>query len=479
MSALDSRIEKIARECEEAGASKWVVAKLVKELHSVEAESIEELRRKTIEILRKLDPKAATAYESFYRMRVLNSRLRIEQFDKGSIINSLLKETKISRNIAEQISYDVENRLKDTGIEIVQASMIRELVNAKLIEFGKPQIRNAYARVGMPVFDVKQKLLNGEEITNEQLLLEFTISQLPFELLLPYFKNEIFVADLAGFLVRDYAEVITIDTNSNSAKELVVELIKKALSRKTFLKTTLPINLLIAQHMYSRNDAADAIKLIDILLNFASTSIAFYTPQIFERRINRQAANKIANKILAEYNLPILVDNAFKLKLIEKKNLSTERIFLNCADYDYNLFGNGFYSHKNLITSLFALNLAKLVSEQSPIKKIKELLKNCEKLFRFKQKNAYYKLKKGCVGIAFYGIDKLAEEMQTTKKGLFSKLKRLLPNGFICVALPMDAAKRFSNRDAKLQNILHEVDSVEKLAEAINNKHELIRYIPR
>ena len=83
-------IEKIAKECEEANADKWTITRLVKKLSSEEATGIKNLRKRALEILQQLDPKAATVYASFQRMQVRTSSQLIEGFDRGNIIKSLL-----------------------------------------------------------------------------------------------------------------------------------------------------------------------------------------------------------------------------------------------------------------------------------------------------------------------------------------------------------------------------------------------------
>ncbi|MEI7429936.1 MAG: hypothetical protein WCL27_05725, partial [Betaproteobacteria bacterium] len=60
--------------------------------------------------------------------------------------------------MAEKITTEVENQIKDSKIEFLTPSLIRELVNAKLISYGFPLVRDNYTRAGEPVHDIAQKL---------------------------------------------------------------------------------------------------------------------------------------------------------------------------------------------------------------------------------------------------------------------------------------------------------------------------------
>ena len=109
-------------------------------------------------MLKELDPSSAAIYERFSKMKVYLSSEKIAPFNRGHIITSLLKETNVSRTAAEKITIEVENQIKDTKINFLTPSIIRELVNAKLISYGLENVRNNYARMGEAVKDVEKKI---------------------------------------------------------------------------------------------------------------------------------------------------------------------------------------------------------------------------------------------------------------------------------------------------------------------------------
>src|SRR3989344_6339276 len=78
----------IAFECQESGATKWQVMKIIKELEGEEG-SDSHLKRKAAEILEKLNPEAAKTFLSFEKLKVYTSAEKREPFDRGNIIRSL------------------------------------------------------------------------------------------------------------------------------------------------------------------------------------------------------------------------------------------------------------------------------------------------------------------------------------------------------------------------------------------------------
>jgi len=86
-----------------------------------------------------------------------------EQFsgwDRQRIIDALIKETEVDVVTAQKISREVEEIIASSHISMVTSPLIRELVNAKLVEMGLEQERKRHTRLGMPLYDVDQLILN-------------------------------------------------------------------------------------------------------------------------------------------------------------------------------------------------------------------------------------------------------------------------------------------------------------------------------
>jgi len=80
----------------------------------------------------------------------------MDGWDRGKIVDALLRETFIDEGTAEEISLEVENEIRRSGIKVITAPLIREMVNAKLLERGLESERRLHTRLGVPLYDVDQ-----------------------------------------------------------------------------------------------------------------------------------------------------------------------------------------------------------------------------------------------------------------------------------------------------------------------------------
>ncbi len=96
---------------------------------------------------------------------VRTSGEEIARWDRRRIVDALLRETDIDTETAEAVSREVEKQIVASGIAVLTASLIRELVDAKLIERGLEQARKMHARLGFPLYDVRQ-LISHENKEN-------------------------------------------------------------------------------------------------------------------------------------------------------------------------------------------------------------------------------------------------------------------------------------------------------------------------
>jgi ribonucleoside-triphosphate reductase len=80
-------------------------------------------------------------------------------WNRQKIVDALVRETYIDVDTAEQISREVQDIIT-SKITWVTAPLIRELVNAKLIERGLEKARKMHTRLGVPLYDVDQLILH-------------------------------------------------------------------------------------------------------------------------------------------------------------------------------------------------------------------------------------------------------------------------------------------------------------------------------
>ena len=87
-------------------------------------------------------------------MLVRTSHFTLEEFDQNKIANSLIKEAKVPAELAQKAAKEAEKRLLKSKTKYITAALIREMVNAILVEKGFEDYRHKLTRVGMPVHEV-------------------------------------------------------------------------------------------------------------------------------------------------------------------------------------------------------------------------------------------------------------------------------------------------------------------------------------
>jgi anaerobic ribonucleoside-triphosphate reductase len=87
---------------------------------------------------------------------VRTSRLAMEEFDRNKIVESLVKEANVPITQAQKIARETEKRLLEFKTKYLTAPLIREIVNAILLEKGFEEYRHKLTRLGLPVYDVNQ-----------------------------------------------------------------------------------------------------------------------------------------------------------------------------------------------------------------------------------------------------------------------------------------------------------------------------------
>ena len=85
---------------------------------------------------------------------VRTSRFALEDFDTNKIVDSLIKEAGMPVDSAQKIAKEAERRLVKSKTKYLTAPLIREVVNAILIEKGLEEYRHKLTRLGLPVHDV-------------------------------------------------------------------------------------------------------------------------------------------------------------------------------------------------------------------------------------------------------------------------------------------------------------------------------------
>ena len=136
------------------------------------------------------------------KMYVRTSHESIEEFNSHKIIQSLVREGSLPLELAQKITEEVENRIYKYQITYLTGTLIREMVNSVLLEHGHEEYRNKLARLGMPVFEVKEMISNVDNIDNGAEGLLFKTGQTVFaeHLILNLLPKDVADSHLSGDL---------------------------------------------------------------------------------------------------------------------------------------------------------------------------------------------------------------------------------------------------------------------------------------
>jgi anaerobic ribonucleoside-triphosphate reductase len=81
-------------------------------------------------------------------------------WNRQRIVDALVREACVDPATAEEISKEVQEQIVASKTTVITAPLIRELVNARLIERGLEKARKMHTRLGVPLYDVDQFILH-------------------------------------------------------------------------------------------------------------------------------------------------------------------------------------------------------------------------------------------------------------------------------------------------------------------------------
>jgi ribonucleoside-triphosphate reductase len=143
------------------------------------------------------------------------SRFALEEFDANKIAGSLVREAKMPADLAQRVSKEAERRLFRSKTKYLTAPLVREVVNAILIEKGLEEYRHKLTRLGLPVHEVTmlleakspdvQDAESARKIAGDAVMMEYT--------LIKTFPRDIADAHLGGLLHVDNLSSWTMEPN--------------------------------------------------------------------------------------------------------------------------------------------------------------------------------------------------------------------------------------------------------------------------
>lgn len=147
------------------------------------------------------------------RMLVRTSRFALEEFDRSKIADSLIKEANVPADLAQKVARETERRLLKSKTKYLTAPLIREVVNAILIEKGLEEYRHKLTRLGLPVHDVAtilkvkgktlQEKVNVCEKAGKAVLEEYTLlNMLPRDIADAHMSGSIHLNNLSHWILK-------------------------------------------------------------------------------------------------------------------------------------------------------------------------------------------------------------------------------------------------------------------------------------
>ena len=144
---------------------------------------------------------------------VRTSKFTLEEFDVSKIANSLIRETKMPADLAQKVAKEAEKRLLKSKPKYLTAPLVREVVNAILIEKGLEDYRHKLTRLGLPVYDVaalvdlKSKTPQWpvyiHETAGEIVLREFTLLNVfPRDIADAHLSGSIHISGLGSWILK-------------------------------------------------------------------------------------------------------------------------------------------------------------------------------------------------------------------------------------------------------------------------------------
>jgi ribonucleoside-triphosphate reductase len=141
----------------------WAAEKIATTIASQAKDGITtaEIKESVYNYLKDIKGCASERYLAKNKLKVRTTRDTIEAFEIKKIERNLIEEAGASEGLANQVANEVWKDLKKLNVEYLTAPMIREIVNAKLMEEGLEELRSRYTRLGMPVYNITTLIENG------------------------------------------------------------------------------------------------------------------------------------------------------------------------------------------------------------------------------------------------------------------------------------------------------------------------------
>jgi len=386
---------------------------------------------------------------------IRTSKYSKEIFDASKIEGYLVKEGELERYLARQIAREVEERLSRTNIEYMTAPLMREYINAILLENGLEEVRHKLTRLGTPPFEVF-KLFNsnndkiipkifieklGSDVSEQFLLLnlipknladlylsgEIALLHLNYWALRPL-SLSINTKTLMDFLFKNYTSLSKEIEKTKENTKLVIHFLDVLYSLKEFYSEDLLLgdfnNQFLSYFTLSKAGSSDITLLVSQFLSFnnifngikPSLSLDFnYNRKLTERTLSqsktdeeflisleKQCRDRIKPNLYFEYsNLFISESGVNIIKKLLADNIK-DNVILYHKTYS-NLINSTIIKIPNpqedqlildkILVNLHMISVEARQNDDIFFDLLQEKLSNIFELFEYKEKLVQNKLK--------------------------------------------------------------------------------------
>ena len=318
---------------------------------------------------------------------IRTSKYSKELFDISKIEEYLVNEGDLDRYLARQIAHEVEERLSKTNIEYMTAPLMREYINAVLLENGLEEVRHRLTRLGTPPFEVFQ-LFDSKE---RQFTPENFIKRLGSDVSEQFLLLNLLPKNLADLYLS--GEIALLHLNYWSLRPLSLYVNTRTLTDYLFKK-----NSLNHQKIKSWTELNDLIvHLIDLLYQLSN----FYSEDLLLGDFNTHFLSWFDLPSVKLLNFNILTSQLFRfntsfndgkshLSLGFNNNGKFPENFSILSQIDKQFFNSLKLQCRDRIRPLLLLNLPKDFSIDSGYDLLKNFITDYNKwnLFLCNKKNA-------------------------------------------------------------------------------------------
>lgn len=272
------------------------------------------------------------------QIMIRTSKYSKEPFNASKIEDYLIKEGQLEKFLATQISKEVKERLSKANIGYLTTPLMREYINAILLENGLEEIRHKLTRLGTPPFEafsVFDRNLNPEQF----------ISKLGFDVSEQFLLLNLLPKNLADLYLS--GEVVLLNLNYWSLRPLGFYLDSKSI-----------VEHITKQSSINLNKLDNNVGHINLIMNFFDILTKFkpyFSEDLLLGNFNNSFLSYFDSNKSTSNIFNIIISQILKLsnrQYDEKSHLSLEFSFLdnikkNNAENSKTYFYNDFL--KNLI----------------------------------------------------------------------------------------------------------------------------------